>query len=230
MHSSVRIYFSEFFATFALVFCGTGAIVINQISGGAITHSGVAIVFGLIVMAMIYSFGRISGAHMNPAVTIAFSLLGVFSKRQIFPYLIMQFSGAIAASLILKVLFPNHATLGATIPAGTAMQSFILEFLLSFILMMVILHVAHGAREEGLMAGISIGAVVLLEAMFAGPVSGASMNPFRSLAPAMVSGNTSEVWIYLVSPTIAMLTAVVIYKFLNQSTQENVSDTTRDHR
>src|SRR6478735_12792296 len=135
-------YLAELLGTFALVFCGTGAIVINEQSNGAVTHVGIAITFGLIVMAMIYALGDISGAHMNPAVTLAFTVAKRFQLKQVVPYIISQAIGAVLASLTLKYLFPTNQTLGATMPAGSAIQSFILEFILTFFLMLVIINVA----------------------------------------------------------------------------------------
>lgn len=211
----MRKYVAELLGTFALVFCGTGAIVINQESGGAITHVGIAITFGLIVMAMIYTFGDISGAHLNPAVTIAFAIAGRFKLKEVFPYIISQLAGAFLASVTLKYLFPANETLGATLPAGTAMQSFILEFILTFFLMLVIIHVATGSKEQGMFAGLAIGSTVLLEAMFAGPICGASMNPARSLAPAIVSGNIDHLWVYITATISGAALTIPIWKFLN---------------
>ncbi len=208
-------YLAELIGTFALVFCGTGAIIINQETGGAISHAGIAATFGLIVMAMIYTMGSISGAHFNPAVTIAFSIAGKFQLKEIIPYLISQLAGAFLASFILKYLFPQNAFLGSTIPSGTAMQSFILEFILTYFLMLVIISVANGSKEQGMFAGLAIGSTVLLEAMFAGPISGASMNPVRSLAPAIVSGHTEHLWVYLLATTAGAALAIPSWKFLN---------------
>ena len=203
-----RACFAEFLGTAALVFAGTGAIVINDVSGGAITHVGVAMTFGLIVLAMIYTLGDISGAHLNPAVTLAFWRARRFEGARVLPYIASQLGGALLASGLLRALFPTHATLGATLPAGTAGQSFILEIVLTFLLMFVILNVSTGAKEKGLMAGVAIGSVIMLEAMFAGPICGASMNPARSLAPALVSGNLGAVWIYLLAPVLGAWLAV----------------------
>ena len=160
----------------------------------------VAITFGLIVMSMIYALGNISGCHINPAVTIAFTIAGSFQLKEVLPYIVSQLSGAFLASVLLRYLFPHSETLGATLPAGTALQSFILEFILTFFLMLVIINVATGSKEQGMFAGLAIGAVVLLEAMFAGPVCGASMNPARSVSPAVVSGHLENLWIYIVAP------------------------------
>lgn len=198
---------SEFLGTFALVFAGTGAIVINDLQGGAITHPGVALTFGLVVMAMIYTFGPISGAHLNPAVTLAFALARRLPARDILPYLLAQCLGAIAASATLRLLF-THPTLGATLPAGPAWQSFILEAILTFFLMLTILRVSTGSREEGITAALAVGGTVALEAMFAGPISGASMNPARSLAPALLSGRLEHLWVYLAAPTLGASLAV----------------------
>jgi len=200
---------AEFIGTFVLVFAGTGAIIINEASGGAITHVGIALTFGLVVLAMIYTVGDISGAHLNPAVSLGFFAARRFSLRDLIPYIVSQCLGAFAASSILRLLFPKNLTLGATLPTGPAMQSFVLEIILTAILMFVVLNVSTGAAEKGITAGIAVGAVIGLEAMFAGPISGASMNPARSLAPAVVSLHLSSLWIYLLAPTAGALLAVV---------------------
>ncbi len=205
---------AEFIGTFALVFCGTGAIIINEQSNGAVTHVGIAITFGFIVMSMIYALGNISGAHINPAVSIAFTVAGRFPLKNLLPYIVSQLAGAIAASAILKLLFPVNELLGTTVPAGSAMQSFVLEGILTFFLMLVIINVATGSKEQGMFAGLAIGSVVLLEAMFAGPICGASMNPARSLGPAIVSGHLENIWIYLAAPVIGATCAVPVWKYL----------------
>ena len=199
---------AECFGTFCLVFAGTGAIVINDISGGTVSHVGIALTFGLVVLAMIYAVGDISGAHLNPAVTLGFFAARRFEGRQVLPYIASQLAGAFAASGLLRLLFPTHATLGATLPAGSDWQSFILEFVLTAILMFVILSVSTGAKERGITAGLVIGAVIALEAMFAGPICGASMNPARSLAPAVMSSHWSRLWLYLVAPPLGAFVAV----------------------
>jgi len=199
---------AEFLGTFALVFAGTGSIVINQVSGGAIGHAGIALTFGLVVLAMIYTFGDVSGAHLNPAVTTAFAAARRFPWSRVPAYMLAQVLGALSASAILRVLFPADETLGATLPVGTALQSFILEIILTFLLMLVVLSVSTGAKEKGITAGIAIGAVIALEAMFAGPICGASMNPARSLAPAIVSGKVASLWVYLAGPTFGALLAI----------------------
>ena len=213
----MRKYVAETIGTFALVFCGTGAIIINQETGRTITHVGIAITFGLIVMAMIYSLGSISGAHLNPAVSIAFTIAKRFPLKQLLPYIISQSIGAILASIILKYLFPANQFLGATMPHGSEMQSFILEFILTFFLMLVIINVATGSKEQGMFAGLAIGSTVLLEAMFAGPICGASMNPARSLAPAIISGHTEHLWIYIAATTIGAVGAIPVWKYLSNN-------------
>lgn len=201
---------AEFVGTFALVFAGTGAIIINDLTGGTITHVGVAITFGLIVLAMIYTLGEISGAHLNPAVTFGFYLARQFKGRNVLPYVSSQLLGALLASLCLKLMFAQHQTLGATRPAGGVMQSFVMEIVLSWILMFVILSVSTGAKEKGVTAGIAVGATIALAALFAGPISGASMNPARSLAPALMSGQLETIWIYLTAPLIGAALAVPV--------------------
>ena len=216
----MKKYIAETLGTFSLLFCGTGAIIINEQTNGTITHVGVAMTFGLIVMAMIYSLGNISGAHLNPAVTIAFTLAKKFPLKEIVPYLLSQTVGALAASFMLKYLFPSSQTLGATLPSGTVAQSFILELILTFILMLVIMNVATGSKEKGLFAGIAIGATVLLEAMFAGPICGASMNPVRSLAPAVASGQLQHLWIYLIAPVLGAALAIPVWQYLKTNENE----------
>lgn len=209
----MKKYIAETTGTFALVFCGTGAIIINQETNGAISHAGVAITFGLIVMTMIYTFGNISGAHLNPAVSIALALAKQFDLKVVPAYIMAQMSGAFLASLVLRFLFPNNEFLGSTLPSGLPMQSFVLEFILSFILMMVIINIATGDKENKMFAGMVIGSTVLLEAMFAGPICGASMNPARSIAPAIVSGHTEHLWIYIVATVSGAAAAIPIWKF-----------------
>lgn len=209
----MRRYAAELIGTYALVFAGTGAIVINE-QTGALGHIGVAATFGLIVLAMIYAFGDLSGAHLNPAVTIGFVVAKRFPLKEAAPYIVAQLGGAVLASLTLRLLFPENTTLGATFPTGSEMQSFILEALLTYFLMLVILQVSHGSKETGLMAGIAIGAMVGLEALFAGPICGASMNPARSIAPALVTGELRALWIYIVAPVIGALLATGTWKWI----------------
>jgi aquaporin Z len=199
---------AELVGTFILVFAGTGAIVSNDASTGTVSHVGIALTFGLVVLAMIYAVGDVSGAHLNPAVTLGFFAARRFEARRVVPYIASQCLGAVLASLVLRLLFPLHATLGATLPAGDAGQSFVLEAILTFILMFVILSVSTGPKEKGIMAGIAVGAVIALEALFAGPISGASMNPARSLAPALMSWHLEHLWIYMSAPVLGALASV----------------------
>ena len=218
MRSTFKPLLAEFIGTFALVFAGTGAIIINDVSGGGITHVGIALTFGLVVLAMIYAVGDISGAHLNPAVTGGFWLSGRFPAGQAILFIPAQCLGAFAASGTLRALFPAHPTLGATLPSGGAMQSFTLELILTFLLMFVILNVSTGAKEKGITAGIAVGAVIGLEAMFAGPICGASMNPARSLAPAVISGHLENLWIYLTAPFAGSALAVLTCRGCQDST------------
>jgi aquaporin Z len=199
---------AEMIATFALVFAGTGAIVINETTGGAVSHVGIALTFGLIVLAMIYTVGDISGSHLNPAVTIGFWAARRLPGRDVVPYIASQLAGALLASGLLRSLFPENRLLGATLPAGSETQSLVFEIVLTFFLMLTILNVSTGAKEKGITTGVAVGAVIALEAMFAGPICGASMNPARSLAPAVLSGHFEHVWIYLVAPPAGACAAV----------------------
>lgn len=217
----MKNYVAEFIGTFAMIFCGTGAMTINEITGGDVTHVGIGITWGLIVMAMIYAFGEISGAHFNPAVSIAFAYAKKFSWKEVPKYIFFQVAGAFAASLLLMWLFPKSELLGATIPTVDVWRAFVLELILTFFLMVVIINVSTGSKEVGMMAGIAIGSVVLLEALFAGPITNASMNPARSLAPNIVSGNIKGLWLYILAPIIGALLAVVSCKFVKH---ENCCD------
>lgn len=210
----VRRWVAEALGTFILVFAGTGAIVVGQETGGVVTHVGVALVFGWVVLAMIHAFGDISGAHLNPAVTLGLAAAGRFPWRDVIGYVASQSAGGMLASGVIRGLFPKNVGLGGTLPAGPVHQSFVLELILTFILMVVILNVTQGAREKGITVGLAIGSVIALEAMFAGPVCGASMNPVRSLAPALVSGRTEHLWLYLTAPVLGALLAVPVCRFL----------------
>jgi aquaporin NIP len=212
----VRTLVAEAFGTFCLVFAGTGAIIINDVSGGTVTHVGVALTFGLVVLAMIYAIGDLSGCHLNPAVTLGFLAAGRLRRGRVVPYILAQVVGALLASFLLRAMFPSHATLGATFPAGTAIQSWILEVVLTLMLMVVILSVSSGAKEKGLLAGVAIGAVIALEALFAGPVSGASMNPVRSLAPAVVAGKLEHLWVYFTAPVVGSLMGVATCMIIHE--------------
>lgn len=206
---------AEAFGTFCLVFAGTGAAVVNETTGGVVTHVGVALTFGLVVMALIHAIGGVSGCHINPAVTLGLWAAGRVDRRVVLPYIVCQCVGALAASGLLRLLFPESATLGATIPSGGATQSLVLEGLLTLILMFVILAATADGRRSGIPLGVLVGAVVGLEALFAGPVSGASMNPARSLAPALVSLEIGALWIYLVAPVVGALASVPVCRCIH---------------
>jgi aquaporin Z len=200
-------YVAEAAGTFALVFAGCGAIVVNDSLGGALTHGGISAVFGLVVMVMVYSVGNISGAHINPAVTIAFSVSARLPGREVLPYIIAQLTGAIMAAILLWYLFPEHPNLGATLPKIDIARVFVFELVLSFLLMLVILNVSTGHMEKGIMAGVAVGGTVALAALLGGPATGASMNPARSLAPALISGELEYIWVYIAAPILGMFLA-----------------------
>jgi len=207
-------YLAELLGTFILIFCGTGAVVIDNQRGGKIGHLGVVTTFGLVVCMLIYSFGSISGCHLNPAVSITMLYLGKLPITDFAPYLFAQFLGAWLGSFVLKILFPEEQNFGITTPSGTHIQSIIMEFIISFILMFSILRVFGEDKNLHPLGGIIIGFVVLFLALFAGPVSGASMNPARSFGPALVAKNAKSLWIYFVFPTLGMLVAAMVNKFL----------------
>ena len=208
-------YISEFIGTFALVFVGTGAIIVDDVYDGVITHVGVALAFGLTIMVMIYAVGEISGAHFNPAVTVAFVVTGKFPVADVVPYVASQVAGAICASVLLRFLLPAHPNLGATVASVAVPNAFVMEIVLTFFLMFVISNVALGSKEQGLIAGLAIGATVALCAIFAGPLTGASMNPARSLAPALVSFTWVGLWIYLTAPIVGAALAALVWKWLH---------------
>ena len=200
-------YFAEAIATFILVFVGCGAIVVNDLHGGMLGHLGVNTVFGLVVMALIYATGNISGTHINPAVTLGFFFAGRLPGSSVAPYITAQVTGAILAAAPLRLLFPEHATLGATLPAMPVASAFIVEVVISFVLMYVVLNVSTGHKEKGIMAGAAVGGTVAMNALFAGQLTGASMNPARSLGPALVSLNLDTLWLYLAAPVLGMILA-----------------------
>jgi MIP family channel proteins len=210
---------AEAIGTFMLVFAGCGAIVISAEQGGAISHEGIAATFGLVIMVLIYALGHISGAHFNPGVTLAFAVARHFQLRDVLPYWLAQFGGAFGAALLLRALFSNIASLGATLPAGPEADSFVLEVALTFFLMFVITAVATDSRAVGQAAAIAIGATVGLAAMFGGPISGASMNTARSLAPAVVSGEITSLWIYVVAPPIGAVAGAIVYDLVRGQQQ-----------
>lgn len=213
MGSDKAKFFAETIGTFCLVFAGTGAVVVDQVTGGKVGGLGVSLVFGLIVLAMIYAVGHVSGAHLNPAVTLAFYAAGRHKAGEVLPYVAAQLIGAILASLALRLLFFGQATnLGLTVPMGAVGQSFALELIMSFMLMFTIMGVATDDRAEGDMAGIAIGGVIALEAAFGGPISGASMNPARSFSPALVTFDFTHQWLYWVAPILGAVAGSLAYR------------------
>lgn len=217
MRSARTSLIAEAIGTYCLVFAGTGAIVVDQVTGGKVTGLGISLVFGLIVIAMVYAVGHVSGAHLNPAVTIGFYAAGRHPARDVAPYIAAQVAGAVAASLTLKLMFLGQNTgLGATLPSGPIMQSFVLELIMTAMLMFVVMGVATDDRAEGAMAGIAIGAIVALEAAFGGPISGASMNPARSFGPALVVRTFNRHWIYWLAPILGAIAGAKAYGLIQE--------------
>ncbi|MSQ12814.1 MAG: aquaporin [Dehalococcoidia bacterium] len=214
---------AEAIGTFGLVFAVGGAIVINALTDGVVTQVGVGLTSGLIVAAMVYATGHLSGAHINPSVTLAFALVGRFPFRCVPLYWAAQLTGATVATLVVWALFGDVANLGATLPLDTAWQSLGLEVVLTSILMFVIMAVATDARAAGGHAAVAIGAVVALEATFAGPISGASMNPARSFGPALVSGVMAYHWVYWVGPVVGAALGALAYQAVRKATPEAVA-------
>ncbi len=214
----MKRYLAEAIGTFALVFAGCGAVVVNEIGLSNIGHWGISAVFGLVIMVMIYSYGNVSGAHFNPAVTVSFFALNKIGFKAASLYIVFQLMGGAVAAFILRLLFPGFITLGTTIPNGGVTQAFVMEAVLTFILMTVILNVSTGHKEKGVMAGIAIGGTVALAAAIGGPVSGASMNPARTIAPAIASLNFNHIWIYLTAPFIGSLAAIPLFSIIQKKT------------
>ncbi len=209
---AMKKYLSECIGTFILLFVGTGSVIVDQ-QTHALGLVGISVVWGLVIVALIYSFGDISGTHINPAVTVAFAVDKRFEWKEVPAYLGSQLLGAFVASGMLKFLFPDNKTLGFTQPLhGDAWQSFILEVIMTFILMIIILRVSTGAKEKGITAGLVIGGTVCLLVLFGGPISGTSLNPTRSLAPAVMGGNFQYLWIYLTAPFAGALLAVAAHR------------------
>lgn len=211
----LRRTMAEGIGTFAIVAAGCGAIVVDA-QTKALGHVGIAFTFGLIVMVMIAATGHLSGAHFNPAVTVAFALNRHFPWREVPLYIGGQILGAVVGALTLRALFGVTANLGATLPAGDVWQSFLLEVLLTAFLMFVITSVATDTRAVGQLAAIAIGATVALDALWGGPISGASMNPARSLAPALVAGVWRDQWIYLIAPFVGAAIGASAYRVIRQ--------------
>jgi aquaporin Z len=219
---NIAKYVAEFIGTFFLIIIGTGAIIINNTYPNALGHLGISIAFGAVILVMIYTCGHVSGAHFNPAVTIAFSVWGKFDKKHIIPYIVSQILGAICGSLLLRSLFGNVYNLGATLPNypaghGSSTTAFVFEVIFTFCLMFVIMSVATDSKAEGSFAGIVIGLTVMMGAAVAGPISGGSFNPARSIGPALVSGNLNHIWIYILAPIVGAVLASGLYTFMRKS-------------
>ncbi|NUQ34808.1 MAG: aquaporin [Planctomycetaceae bacterium] len=210
-HTRLSRCLAEMLGTFMLVFVGTAAITVNALTNGAVSHTGICLAFGLVVLAIIYAIGDVSGAHINPAVTIAFCLARRFEAREVLPYIVFQIAGAIGASLVVATIFPNDVTLGETLPQLPDGQAFTLETTITFILMFIVLCVSRGPKERGITAGIAVGSAVTFLALVAGPHTGASMNPARTLGPALVSGNMDGLWLYMGATTLGAAIAVPVY-------------------
>lgn len=206
---------AEFVGTYGLVTAGCGAIMVNA-QTGALTHVGIALTFGLIITVMIAATGHISGAHFNPAVTIAFAVTRHFPWREVVYYVVAQVLGAVLGALTLRLLIGDVALLGMTMPSGSVWQSFGLEVLLTAVLMFVIISVATDTKAIGAPAALAIGFTVALDAMWGGPISGASMNPARSLAPALVAGILENQWVYWVAPIIGAIIGGSVYQLLRE--------------
>ena len=205
---------AEFVATFALIFAGCGAMAVDGLTGGSITHLGISLTFGLVVLVMVYTTGHISGCHINPAVTVAFAATGRFPWRQVLPYVFAQLLGATIAAVSLRLILGPDAVLGMTIPAGTATQALTLEIIITFLLMFVIAGVATDSRAVGELAGIAIGGAVAFLSLFAGPISGAAMNPARSFGPALVEGHMDLMWLYTLGPVSGAVLGAFAYQLI----------------
>ncbi|XP_066325258.1 aquaporin NIP1-1-like [Miscanthus floridulus] len=220
---------AEIFGTYFLMFAGCGAVTINASKNGQITFPGVAIVWGLAVMVMVYAVGHISGAHFNPAVTFAFATSGRFPWRQLPAYVLAQVLGATLASGTLRLLFGGrHEHFPGTLPTGSEVQSLVIEIIITFYLMFVISGVATDNRAIGELAGLAVGATILLNVLIAGPVSGASMNPARSVGPALVSGEYRSIWVYVVGPVVGAVAGAWAYnliRFTNKPLREITKST-----
>ena len=209
-------YLAEVIGTFTLIFFITGAIVVNEVTSGALTNGGVSILSSIIVFVIVITIGDISGAHINPAVTIGFVAARRMQRTEAMYYILAQAIGAILASLVLKGVFPHHPTLGGTYPQGSELQSFVVEVVITFLLMFSILNAVDTNKEKGVQVALAISVLVGIEGYIAGPISGCSLNPIRSLAPALVTGNLHAQWIYILAPLAGVYIAVIVFDFLKK--------------
>ena len=219
--SLARRCFAEGFATFALVFAGCGAIVLDSERDGSLGSTGIAAVFGLVIMAMIYATGHLSGAHINPAVSVAFSATRHFPLREVVAYVPSQLVGAVAGALLLRIVWEGTpANLGATVPSVGVGSALVYEGVMTAFLMFVIMAVATDTRAVGAGAAIAIGGTVALDSLFGGGVTGASMNPARSFGPALVAGEWKDFWVYVAGPVLGALVGAGAYEFARGETTE----------
>lgn len=207
-------YAAEFFGTYALVLAGCGAVMVDSLADGALGAVGIGAVFGLVIMVMVFAVGHVSGAHFNPAVSLSLTLTGNLPWRHLLPYWAVQLLAATLAALTLLLVLGNVADVGATKPSGSPAQSFFLEILLTFFLLFVIMGAAVDKRAHASLAGVAIGGTIALEAIFGGPISGASMNPARSFGPAIASGELTHLWIYIAAPAIGGVLGALSYHYL----------------
>eukprot|EP00271_Cylindrocystis_brebissonii_P009718 TRINITY_DN2483_c0_g1_i1.p2 TRINITY_DN2483_c0_g1~~TRINITY_DN2483_c0_g1_i1.p2 ORF type:complete len:281 (+),score=40.24 TRINITY_DN2483_c0_g1_i1:555-1397(+) len=220
---------AEFLGLFTIIIVGCGCVVVDKVRGGGLSIEGVAMTWGAVVMVMIYAIGHISGAHFNPAVTIAFGIFDHFPKKHIPFYVAAQCAAAIVASKVLELTLGNVAELGSTIPSGSDAQSLAMEILATAFLMFVIAAVATDSRAEGTMAGIAIGGAILFDVLFAGPISGASMNPARTLGPAIISGQYKGLWLYFVGPILGAAAGILAYEVIRCCREEEDAYRTGAH-
>jgi aquaporin NIP len=225
----VKALVAEMVGTFTLVFAGTGAIASNALHDGALGDVGIALTFGLVIMAMIYATGHISGAHFNPAVTLAFALTRHLPAQRVIPYWIAQVWGAVMGSLAVRFLIGNGGGLGVTHPSVGLPEGVIIEVILTFILMFVIMAVATDTRAVGQAAAIAVGGTIAMLAMFAGPLTGASMNPARSLGPALVAGDYADLWVYFVGPILGAALGALTYRALRTPPEEEDDERANAH-
>ena len=210
----MKKYIAEFIGTFILVFFGTGSVIVNEQFNNQLGLLGIAFTFGIIIMAIIYSLGNISGAHINPAVTITLLIGKLIDKKEALFYIIAQFIGALFASELLHLIFPNNLGLGSTNPSGSILQTIIIEIVSTFVLILTIFGAAQ--NETKTLAGLIVGLVVTGLILFAGPISGGSFNPARSFAPALISNNISHVWIYLTAPLVGSILALLLWNIITK--------------
>lgn len=221
---------AEFIGTFVLIFAGTATAIVNQKTGGSVTLLGLAASGGLAIMIVILSTGHISGAHVNPSLTLAFAALRQFPWIQVPAYIGAQILGSICAAFTLKLIFHPFMSGGVTIPSGSYPQAFALEFIITFNLMFVVTAVATDTRAVGELAGIAVGATVMLNVLIAGSTSGASMNPVRTLGPAIAAGNYKGIWIYLLAPIVGALCGAAGYTIVRLKGEDNQGRPTRSFR